>query len=219
LLHLFKQIYVVAELSETRLLLRHESLLSLKSDLIPPSILETLARRDADEVMSELLVKITSGKISRRLMTELRKSVSALHELFSVRQLPAMRNVDVDLFVKDKVLKSRRIKLEWAPLTSELAPAKKRRRIEAKPSRDLFLVPESPIHKPIAPSKVKSETLMAGTIGTLPAEKPHSALKLIPAVKLSLFRPTENEARLMDPSARISTHMGRTKAPVTITGT
>mgnify|MGYP007078169579 CR=1 FL=1 len=106
MLHLFKQIYVVAELSETRLLLRHESLLSLKSDLIPPSILETLARRDADEVMSELLVKITSGKISRRLMTELRKSVSALHELFSVRQLPAMRNVDVDLFVKDKVLKS-----------------------------------------------------------------------------------------------------------------
>jgi len=134
-----------------------------------------------------------------------------------------MRNFDVDLFVKDKVLKSRRIRLEWSPPTRDLAPAKKRRRIEAKPGRDLFLVPESPIRKPEPPAKVKSETIEVVMIGTLPVKKPQTAQRLVPAVKLSLFRPTENEARVPDPfnqtPAKISTYMGRTKAPVIITGT
>ena len=118
LLHMFKTLYLMADRSETKKLLRQDGLKSFREELIPPFIaehLELTKSRDSEEIMSELMVRVHEGKLSRRHWKDLRKSVTALQELFSLRHLPAMSRSEVDSFVKDKVLNSRRQKLICAP--------------------------------------------------------------------------------------------------------
>lgn len=118
LLQVFRVLYLVADRPATKKLLRQDGLKSFKEELIPPFVcehLELTKSRDSDEIMSELLVRVHEGKMSRRHWKDLRKSVQVMQELFSVRHLPAMSKSEVDAFVKDKVLNSRRQKLTCAP--------------------------------------------------------------------------------------------------------
>lgn len=127
-----------------------------REELIPPFVaehLELTKSRDSDEIMSELLVRVHEGKLSRRHWKDLRKCVDNLQELFTLRHLPAMSRSEVETFVKDKVLNSRRQKLVCAP-SKELEKLKsiyhvpKRQKIEQRvDSQELFLMPESAARK------------------------------------------------------------------------
>lgn len=156
LMQMFKIIYLVADSADTKKLLRQDSLKGFREELIPPFVaehLELTKSRDSDEIMSELLVRVHEGKLSRRHWKDLRKSVQALGELFTLKHLPAMSSSAVEAFLKDRVLNSRRPKLVAAP-SKELEKLKtlyhvpKRQKIEQRvDSRELFLMPESAARK------------------------------------------------------------------------